>query len=242
MDDTPISGVLRRTARIVESNSGGPIRFIITGRRTVPTGRWHSNKTGRSQPWEARAERDHFFVCDADTDVASYMAQPHRLEIDVGTKNPLIYLPDVTITRADGSVEVVEIKRACEVLKKEYLEKLGLAEEVYAGLGWGFRILTDVEIRREPRFRNARRICAHQPAVVTTQQTLDVLAHIGEHGFGTMGDLARLLGDGADGWACLHALVVQRLLHVDLDTPPRRWADAAVSLVDSSRNARRSSR
>jgi len=240
MDDTPLLSVLRRTARIVESDSGGPLRYVITGRRTVPTGRWHSSKTGRSQPWEARAERDNFFLCDADTAIVSYLAQPHRLEIDVGAKIPLIYLPDATITRADGSVEIVEIKRACEVLKQEYVEKLGLAEEVYAGLGWGFRILTDVEIRREPRFRNARRICAHQPAVVTTQQTLDVLAHIGEHGFGTMGDLAQLLGDGADGWACLHALVVQRLLHVDLDTPPRKWAEALATLVDSPCDTKRS--
>jgi hypothetical protein len=242
MDTTPISDVLRRTARFVESDSGGPIRFIITGRRTVPTGRWHSSKTGRSQPWEARAERDHFFLCDADAAIVTYLAQPHRLEIDVGAKDPLIYLPDATITRADGSVEIVEIKRACEVLKKEYLEKIGLAAEVYAGLGWGFRILTDTEIRQEPRFKNARRVCAHQPAVVTTQQTLDVLAHMSARGSATMGDLAKLLGDGADGWARLHALVIQRLLHVDLDTPPRRWAEATAALVDRSCDAKRSPR
>jgi hypothetical protein len=80
------------------SSDGGPVRRIINGRHTKPTGTFPSIKSGITMPWESRLERVAFQMADASSRVDTWIAQPHRLEIRVrGKAAPLIYFPDMMV-------------------------------------------------------------------------------------------------------------------------------------------------
>jgi hypothetical protein len=87
-------------ARIVMSADGGPIRRILTGRSTRPTGTFTSIKAGgRAMPHESvEGELKAMWIAETATSVRRLLAQPHRLEITVsGRSRPLLYFPDLLL-------------------------------------------------------------------------------------------------------------------------------------------------
>ncbi len=87
-------------AKLYWAEHGGPIRTIIDGRKTRPTGTFLSVKGGgRSMPWDSKLERAAMRLADLSSRVQFLLAQPHRLEISVrgnGGK-PLVYFPDLLL-------------------------------------------------------------------------------------------------------------------------------------------------
>ncbi|MEY9753783.1 TnsA endonuclease N-terminal domain-containing protein [Bradyrhizobium yuanmingense] len=165
-------------AMIVEAPNWLPIRTFVEFAHSKAVGRWTSRKVRRALPWESYAERAFFRCCEVDPAVTSFLAQPHRLELNVGRSKPLIYFPDVRVQYADGTTEIVEIKRSEEELADpDYGEKLAGAASVYKALGWEFRIIiAEEEIDVDPLYSNAKRICADRhslilrPAVVAIEE------------------------------------------------------------------------
>jgi hypothetical protein len=155
---------LRTVAKIHEDPRGGPVRIIINGRHRKPTGRYTSAKARRAMPWEDRAERMFFWLCEADTAVVSFLAQPHCLEMKVaGGGRSLLYYPDVRRDMADGRVEIREIKSRDAGTRRrdpDYAHKLELAHEVYARLGWDFE-------------HNVGHLYAAKPALAAHYRALD---------------------------------------------------------------------
>ncbi|KAA6489949.1 hypothetical protein DXT98_06105 [Agrobacterium sp. ICMP 7243] len=87
-------------AKLFWAENGGPIRTIIDGRKSRPTGTFHALKGGaRAMPWESKLERTAMSLADFSTRVHYLLAQPHRLEISVrGNRGrPLIYFPDLLL-------------------------------------------------------------------------------------------------------------------------------------------------
>lgn len=215
---------LRDIADLHEDPRGGSVRMIIHGRHRKPTGRYASVKAGRAMPWEDRAERMFFWLCEADTAVARYLAQPHGLEMRVtGRKEPLLYYPDVRREMSDGLVEIREIKSrdATKRLRDpNYDLKLDLAGEVYARLGWDFAVLHQADDIERPRQRlaTAREIQRRRRVRVDTR---DRFAFIGaverEGGVAPLGAIIDALGGEPLGRAKVYAAIVRRLVHVPLD-------------------------
>lgn len=227
---------IRTIADIHEDLRGGPVRLIINGRHRKPTGRYHSVKAGRSMPWEDRAERMFFWLSEADTAVASYLAQPHGLEIKVaGRARPLLYYPDIRRDMADGRVEIREIKSQASrgrLRDPDYEFKLDLAREVYARLGWDFAILHQAEDIERPRqrFATAREIQRRRRVRVDTRDRFALVEAIErEGGAAPLGAIVGVLGGEPLGRAKAYAAVVRRIVHVPLDL--RLATDTPVSLV-----------
>ena len=235
---------LRTVADIHEDLRGGPVRMIISGRHRKPTGRYASVKAGRALPWEDRAERMFFWLCEADTAVARYLAQPHGLAIKVaGRARPLLYYPDVRRDMADGRVEIREIKsRAARsrLRDPDYQLKLDLAGEVYARLGWDFAVLhqaDDIERPRQ-RFATAQEIQRRRRVRVDTRDRFALIEAIErEGGVAPLGTIVGVLGGEPLGRAKAYAAVVRRIVHVPLDQ--RLAADTPVSLVVGGLDASR---
>ncbi|MGO6924805.1 hypothetical protein ACCS55_09120 [Rhizobium ruizarguesonis] len=101
MDDFSVLSEEREAgtiARILTAADGGPVRRIIDGRHTRPTGTFPSMKSGITMPWESRLERVAFQMADVSSRVDTWLAQPHRLEIMVrGRGAPLYYFPDMML-------------------------------------------------------------------------------------------------------------------------------------------------
>ena len=211
----------RVAARITTARRGGPVRTIINGRHRKPTGRYASRKARRSLPWEARDERDYFWVCESDAAVVDYLSQPHRLSIRMPSGPDLIYYPDVRRHMASGQVEIVEIKKdnapSSRLHDPDYALKLELARQVYAGLRWSFSVVTGEQLRRGYALRTAYDIQRNRFARTDTRDVVTVLAAISSGG-GTLDveEAVEVLGGTPHARAKLRSLVVQRVLSVDL--------------------------
>jgi hypothetical protein len=95
-------------AKLFWAENGGPVRTIIDGRKTRPTGTFHALKGGaRAMPWESKLERTAMCLADVSTRVHYLLAQPHRLEISVrGNRGrSLIYFPDLLLQVHQSFVE-----------------------------------------------------------------------------------------------------------------------------------------
>lgn len=218
-----MSGALTPSARaellapaqavIVEAPGFRPIRTFVEMAHSKAVGRWTSRKARRAFPWESYAERAFFRCCEVDAQVTRYLAQPHRLEISVSQPRPLIYFPDVRVQYADGTTEIVEIKRFEEELADpDYGEKLAGAEAVYKALGWGFRVvIAEEEIDIDPAYSNAKRICADRhslilrPAVVAIEESFHVETQI------ALGKAEEIVARAA-GIALDHAVAIVRAM------------------------------
>ncbi|WP_448188808.1 hypothetical protein [Azospirillum sp. sgz301742] len=222
---------MRTVARVVEDPLGGPMRRIINGRHRKPTGRYSRAKARRALPWEDKRERAYFWHCEADTDVITYLSQPHRLEIEIGRARPLIYFPDVRRNMAGGRVEIGEIKKAYNPDDDaDYDRKLQLAAEVYRGLGWSFRIIEEAEIERQPGRDTVWAIQRHRHVAVTVRDRFVVMETVERHdGIASFGQLAEALGGGPAGHALLCACIVRRVASIDIAA--RLESDSPVTLV-----------
>lgn len=208
-------------AIIVEAPGGRPIRTFVEMAHSKPTGRWTSRKSRKALPWESYGERHYFRCCEVDSKVVRYLAQPHRLEIMRGPR-PLIYFPDVRVQYADGTTQIVEIKKSAgELQDAEYAEKLAAAEAVYAALGWRFRIvIAEEEIDVDPIYSNAKFICADRfsliirPAVLAVEEVFHVETAV------ALGKAEEIVAKAADvplehATAILRAMMCTRRVAVD---------------------------
>ncbi|BBZ92743.1 hypothetical protein BRDID11004_63640 [Bradyrhizobium diazoefficiens] len=84
-------------ATIRESESGGPVRPLITGCEPHPTGRPLCIKAGhRSLPWESiKVEYPFMEIAEVASPIRYLMSQPHRLTMRVaGPERTLDFFPD----------------------------------------------------------------------------------------------------------------------------------------------------
>lgn len=215
----------RTVATIHEDVRGGPVRRIVNGRHHKPTGRYVSRKARRAMPWEDRAERKFFWLCEADADVVTYLAQPHCLEIHLQDGGSLTYYPDVRRDMADGSVQVRELKSKSFALRKvdpTYDRKLELAQEVYEGLGWDFDLLNEATDIDRPRVRleTAREIQRSSRVDLSPADRFVIIEAIeGAGGTLSLGELSTALGGGPAGRAKGLVAVIERIVRIHLDLP-----------------------
>lgn len=128
-------------ATLVMTETGAPIRTIVTGRRVVTTGVYASRKAGRALPYESMNERAFFMHSEIDTNVVDYRAQMFRLEFLIDDRKRA-YIVDCVRLLASGEVEVVEIKNDRRALRDpDYARKLEAVRIICERVGWRFRIV-----------------------------------------------------------------------------------------------------
>jgi hypothetical protein len=230
---------------IVRAKGGGPIRTVIQAVRKIPTGEFPSLKAGIALPWEGISERHYLWVCEADWNVRTFMTQPMRMEFRMSDGSVLIYFPDCERFLADTTIEIVEIKKMENEVKRDsdYAFKLWLAQQVCKTRGWKFRIVTAEKYLEEGhRLANARLIRMDRFTTVSTEDYI----RLGEAFWRTDGQtpwgkavaaLSRTDDEWSpDGLARLRALIVRRHVRVDIDrritqqTPVVLTESAAIQL------------
>ncbi|WP_293340738.1 TnsA endonuclease N-terminal domain-containing protein [Parvibaculum sp.] len=219
---------LNREARIVTSTTGGPLRTIVTGTKRRPTGQFMSTKTGRAQPYESQAELLFMQQCEANHEVVTWLAQPHRLEMFVEGEK-LIYFPDFNVLYADGREVVVEIKR--DKTKEVYGKlavKLEKAAYVYRSLNIRFQILDLTDLKKDPRCSNAEEIHRHARTRFFHHEVFPIIDQLHRCPSGTipLGRAVEILGGNVIGHKKLCAMIVRR--HFGLDLDARLSADTPV--------------
>lgn len=205
-------------ATVVMTPDGSPIRSVLTGRRVMVTGFYISRKAGRALPYEGMNELALLKRSEVDTNVIDYRSQPFRFEFVInGAKR--IYIADCVRLLDDGTVEVVEVKgRLRQLASPEYAEKLAAVRDVCEGLGWRFRVLSRQQLF-EPHIVYANIDLIQSRRMVQFDQVHAYQAvELLEQGGGetTLGDLAEALGGEPKGLAIALAMMVRRLVAIDL--------------------------
>jgi hypothetical protein len=163
-------------ATIVEAPGWQPIRTFVQYAQRKPVGTFVSRKSNRAFPWEGYGERHLMWISEADTAVARFLAQPHRLEIRVEwQEEPLYYFPDLLRKLEDGTTEIIEVKQTYEEIDEDsdYAFKLEKAKSIYAALGWRFRIVVaEDELEIAPILPNADMVCADNFSLIRTRERL----------------------------------------------------------------------
>jgi hypothetical protein len=218
-------------ARVVMTPDGRSIRTIITGRRRVATGVYNSRKARRGLVHESMNERAFFIHSEVDTTVLDYMCQPFRFEFVLGGA-ARIYIADCVRQRADGSLEVIEVKHDHRALRDpDYAQKLEAVRQICQILGWGFRVVHGAPLReRTTRNLNVEAVQLSRFVQYGAREVF-AAAELCERAGGmiALGRLAEGLGERRLGTAQACAMMVGRVLDIGLDA--RRLPDAPVRLV-----------
>lgn len=220
--------------RIVITPDGRPIRSIITGRRHIVTGTYPSRKARCAMPHESMNELAFFYDCEVDTQVMDYRAQPFRLEF-VLDGQPRAYIADCARLLSDGTVEVIEIKGDRQALSDEsYAAKLRAVREFCHRLGWRFRIVfREDTVAARVRRENVYLIQSKRTVSYTASHcylALDLLHRL--NGEASLGEVAQVLGDSRLGTSIAMAMMVGRVLDIELARPIA--ADSRVAAVDGT--------
>lgn len=233
-------------AMIVEAKGWQPIRTFLQHAQRKPVGTFTSRKSNRAFPWEGYGERHLMWISEADSSVARFLAQPHRLEIwERGRDKPLCYFPDLLRKLVDGTTEIVEVKQVAGEIDRDpnYALKIQRAKDVYEAIGWKFRVVVaEDEVEIDPVLTNADMICADNYSRIGTREKMAMLEAFQLHGsvpYAMAIERIAMAGgfDGNRARAVLHAMICTRLAAVDIHE--RITADSAVTKPINTEEDRR---
>ena len=211
---------------VMQSGADGrPARRVVTRSHARIVGFFPSVKMNAMVPWESGIEADHFCLLETDNSVISYMAQPHTL---VCTADGAVhrYTPDAQVNSADGETKFVEVKRQVEARRLENQERFASITAAYRGLGASFEVVTDEEIRREPRLSNAKLLlscAAYSPEPELRVRVRQAFTNCQPR---TLGELEEALGGGTGFRRRLFAMSLRGAFDLDLVSAPLSSATA----------------
>lgn len=219
--------------RLVLPEDGRPIRSIITGHRTQITGSYASRKAGRSQVFESMVERAFYMHCEVDTRVVDYRAQPFRFEFSLGGKWRT-YIADCVRLLSDGRVEVVELKSDFRDLRDlDYQSKLDQVRRLCRLLGWRFTLIRRRHLEKSSVLqRNVELVQQDRLTAFSDLHTYQVTEALAD-GPTWFGALTEALGSRPVGAAIVRAMMVARILEIDLSRPLND--DSPVRLLQQGR-------
>ncbi|WP_313008951.1 TnsA endonuclease N-terminal domain-containing protein [Brevundimonas vesicularis] len=163
------------------------------------------------------SERAFFMHCEVDTDVINYRAQPFRLEFVLDGRKRT-YIADCVRVLASGGVELVEIKSdPSSVHDPDYREKLEAVRAICSQVGWRFRLIFNKALTEPAAFhRNVVEVQSRRMAEYSDTDVFRVVEALGRQPGATLGDVAQDLGSRDEGLAKLKAMMVGRIVRLDL--------------------------
>jgi hypothetical protein len=211
---------LAASATLVTTPCGAPIRTIVTGRRVITTGVYASRKAGRPQPYESMNERAFFMHCEVDTDVIDYRAQPFRMEFVLDGRKRT-YIADCVRVLASGDIELVEIKSdPSSVHDPDYRQKLEAVRAICSQVGWRFRLIFRKALTEPAAVHgNIMDVQSWRMTEYSDADVFRVVDALRRQPDATLGDVIQDLGSRAEGLAKLKAMMVGRIVSLDLTEP-----------------------
>lgn len=130
-------------------------RQVVTRRGRRFRGYFPSRKMGRMVAWESLLELDAILLLEISQGVVSYQEQPALIQYAQGTEQREYY-PDLEVILSDGSLLHLEVKASEKLAKPDVAEKYQAIAADYVRRGFPFRVVTELEIHREPLLSNAQ--------------------------------------------------------------------------------------
>jgi hypothetical protein len=134
------------------------VRKVVTRSGRHHRGKFPSIKLGRMVQWESFLERDAILHFEYHPLVVSYQEQP-SIETFYDKSGELrTYFPDFRVDFDDGRELFVEVKPAEKLKDPQLRDRLDRIAARFKEQGRLFKVMTDVDIRREPLLGNLKRL------------------------------------------------------------------------------------
>jgi hypothetical protein len=138
------AGNVHKRARKVISPSGGIVR-----------GKFPSRKNGRMVHHEGLLELDAIYLFETSPNIVKYCEQPVTLHYPDSDRLRR-YTPDFELVLATGEIVLVEVKPVSSIEHRDVQHKLDCVTKHMRRSETAFTVLTDQDIRQEPRLSNLR--------------------------------------------------------------------------------------
>lgn len=146
-------------------NMGLRARKVVRRSNHRVTGKYPSWKMGRMMQWESTLERDAFYLLDADPSVTAFSEQPARIDYMLDGKTRT-HFPDILVSRPQQS-SLYEIKSDKEADSEEVQARANHLTLFLEANQLHYKVVTESEIRKEPRLSNAKLLLRHGRLAVT---------------------------------------------------------------------------
>jgi TnsA endonuclease N terminal len=211
-----------------------PIRKITNGGKKV-IGLFPSIKMGRMIGWESQLERDCLFLIEMDPDVYWYEEQPKKITYYVEGKAHT-YTPDLLVLRRSRDIaQLVAVKSKEKAESEEWQSFFDIVRPICQDkYGYEYLVVTDREIRIQPRLNNIKLIYKYARTGITTAH--QICLHKMFAGKKTLSLQEIVLGfAGKDsGIAEVYTLIYKGVLTVDLSQPLSLVSTASITLPPNS--------
>jgi len=217
---TPLGTLIERHPAYGWGLEDLPVMTVRQAHRTWSRGRFGkfaSRKTGRSVRSRNSLEFDLHHDWEVDPTVVDFVERPVRLRYVGEAGKPRHHVPAAAVRWIDGTTEFVDLtweEAEEKPARKRRWERVGRA---YASLGCQYRVLTDLDVRRQPRLTNIQTLFRSRQVRAPAARTFDRLCAALSSGTARMGDLPALvpgLTPKQVPW-----LILRGILAVDLELP-----------------------
>ncbi len=137
------------------------VRKVVTPSGRGVRGYFPSQKMGRMIAWESLLERDAILLLEYSPAVIRYAEQPARVNF-LHEGEIRLYIPDFAAEISNIGNIHVEVKPSSKlVVGSKAARRMASITNHYLQTDTGFRILTENELRRQPRLTNLRLLAYH---------------------------------------------------------------------------------
>ena len=191
------------------SNRGGGKKFI---------GKFPSFRMGAIVWFESLLERDYLYLLEFDyLDVLAFYAQACRFYYRLNGRKR-IYTADFYVVRRDRK-QVVEVKPEEKAQEPEKREIFCIAAEACEKQGLEFRVVTDAEIRWEPRLENVKLLIKYQRTPIHPQHRILCHEFFAGRGPASLAEVAEFFASKGVGRQTVYSLMRWGALGFDLTAP-----------------------
>ena len=193
----------------------------LTRRTHGLNGLFPSLKTGRMVWFESFLERDFIHLLEFEPSVISFTEQPFTLEYGHQGKTRR-YTPDFHVQLASQRQVVVECKPTAFLEHQDNPLKFAAARAWCAERGWAFRVVTEGDVRPQPRLANIKLLARYARLRVAPQVQSQAFAALVAEPAMDLGQLAQRLAptDPAAALPGLLHLAARHAIALDLDQAP----------------------
>ncbi len=182
-----------------------------TTHRTV--GRNYSVKSARTIHWESQLEKYCIYHLEFDPGVKAFAEQPKPIRYESEGRIHT-YTPDFYIEHNHGRA-IIEVKPSDQAVKPEWQRLFEIASEIYQSMGISYHVRTEVEIQKQPRLLNTRKLLRYVRHNITREQKELILNAVSSAPM-SLEELIEFVG-GPSGYQDVCRLIAKGLLTCDMD-------------------------
>lgn len=190
------------------------VRRVVTPSGRGVRGYFPSRKMGRMIAWESLLERDAILLLEFSANVVRYQEQPARVYFNQDNEQRL-YIPDFEVDLIDERITHIEVKPTSKLVKPEMAIRFAAIKAHYQCGETGFCVLTEKELRKEPKLTNLKLLAYHQPKIDSEADLVGAIQKLALLPAQTIAGATAVLGSSSK----VYQLLAANIYACDLNLP-----------------------